>query len=72
MSLTLPIESMTVEEKVQAMELLWDSLCAKAESVIAPAWHGEVLAQREQAVRDGSDRFEDWEQAKKNIRSLIP
>lgn len=72
MALTLSLESMTVEEKLQAMESLWDSLCAKAENMTAQAWHGELLAQREQAIKDGMDQFEDWEHAKKEIRRQLP
>jgi len=60
MATTLTFETMTVEQKIQAMESLWDSLCAKADSIPTPAWHGEVLAQREQSLQSGEDRFEEW------------
>ncbi|MEW6038622.1 MAG: addiction module protein [Pseudomonadota bacterium] len=71
MAFTLPLESMTVEEKIQTMESIWDSLCAKADAIVTPVWHGEVLAHREQAVKDGADQFEDWEQAKRDIRKQV-
>jgi hypothetical protein len=72
MTITLPLESMSVEEKIHAMESLWDSLCSQAEGVVSPPWHSEVLAQREQSIRDGTDQFETWEQAKKDILKQIP
>ncbi len=36
MILTLPLEKMTVE-KIQAMDSLWDSLCAQADNIATPA-----------------------------------
>lgn len=72
MAITLPLESMSVEEKISAMESLWDSLCSQAGGVVSPSWHGELLAQREQSIVDGTDQFETWEQAKKDIRKQIP
>lgn len=72
MATPLTFETMTVEQKIQAMESLWDGLCAKADSIPTPVWHGEVLAQREQSLQSGEDRFEDWEQARKAIQEQIP
>jgi hypothetical protein len=34
MASTLPLETMLVEEKLQAMESLWDDLCSKAGGVV--------------------------------------
>ena len=72
MPVTLPLESMSVEEKLHAMELLWDSLCGHAKGVVSPSWHGELLAQREQSLADGNDQFQTWEKAKKDIRKQLP
>jgi hypothetical protein len=69
MANTLPLEKMSVEEKLRAMELLWDDLCGRVEGVQSPAWHEDVLAQREEMHERGEDRFEDWEAAKRRIRN---
>ncbi|MFM7361965.1 MAG: addiction module protein [Cyanobium sp.] len=37
---------MSVDDKLQAMELLWADLCRNPEQVASPAWHDEVLRQR--------------------------
>lgn len=71
MASTLPLQEMTVEEKLRAMELLWDDLCRQAGSVASPGWHEEVLTQREIAVQRGDDQFEDWETAKRNIKNKV-
>ncbi|HSI14033.1 MAG TPA: addiction module protein [Chthoniobacter sp.] len=34
----------------------------------SPAWHREVLEERERLIASGEARFIDWEQAKEEIR----
>jgi hypothetical protein len=53
------------------MEYLWDDLCRHAEEVPSPAWHGEVLAERERAVAEGGAVFRDWEAEKTRIRDSL-
>ena len=71
MASTLPLEKMTVEEKLQAMESLWDDLCNRAGVITSPAWHGDVLAEREAMLGRGEHQFEDWEEAKRNINNQV-
>jgi len=68
MSITLPIKEMTFEEKIQAMELLWDDLSKNGVQYKSPDWHQDVLAQRENSIKDGAAEYIDWEIAKKSIR----
>jgi hypothetical protein len=60
---------MTREEKLQAMEALWDDLSRDPETLESPAWHEEVLRERDEQVAAGEAEFVDWEQAKADIRS---
>ena len=71
MASTLPLEKMSVEEKLQAMESLWDDLCSKAGGMVSPAWHEDVLAEREAMQKRGDDQFDDWEAAKRDIRNKV-
>ncbi|HBM16823.1 MAG TPA: hypothetical protein DD381_10840 [Lentisphaeria bacterium] len=71
MSIALPLDRMTVVEKLQAMETIWNDLCRKSENIPSPAWHEDVLSKREQNVRNGTDSFTDWETAKKDIRKSV-
>lgn len=64
----IPIESMSLEEKLEAMELLWDDLCNRAEEVRSPEWHKEVLEERAAAVARGEAEYEDWEDAKERLK----
>ncbi len=69
MSLTLPLHEMTLEEKLQAMEALWDDLSRNPETLASPAWHEDILRERQQKIAAGEASFMDWEQAKAYIRS---
>ena len=70
--MTLKRKEMSTEEKLKAMEMLWDDLCRRAPDFSSPSWHEDVLKEREQRIKDGKDRFVDWDQAKKDIRNSIP
>ncbi len=67
MPATLPLNKMSVVEKLRAMEALWDDLCHRGEPIPSPAWHGEVLAERERLVAEGRAEFSDWDEAKARI-----
>ena len=71
MSITIELEKMSIEEKMQTMEMIWDDLCHGSGKIKSPDWHKEVLADREQALIDKTDEFIDWETAKKNINKAV-
>jgi len=64
----LPLNEMSVEEKLQTMEALWQSLSADHAGIESPPWHEKELAEREQKVESGETTFVDWEKAKAEIR----
>lgn len=68
MPVDLPLDKMTTEEKLQAMEALWTDLSRDPDQVPSPGWHGDVLRDREQKVKEGKEHFVDWETAKKRLR----
>jgi hypothetical protein len=67
MPVELQIAEMTLEEKLRAMEALWDDLCRREEAMPVPQWHKDLLDERERLVEQGKARFIDWETAKKRI-----
>lgn len=81
MAIAIPLENMSVEEKIQVMETIWDDLCHNADDMQSPSWHEDVLREREEALRPGALRpgtlrpgageFIDWDLAKKIIRKEI-
>ncbi|MDI9570939.1 MAG: addiction module protein [Pseudomonadota bacterium] len=71
MRMALSVENMSMEEKIQTMEAIWDDLCKKAESISSPPWHEKVLNERENGIAKGEEVFIDWATAKKNIDKSI-
>ncbi|MBI3345337.1 MAG: addiction module protein [Gammaproteobacteria bacterium] len=59
---------MSLAEKLQAMEALWDDLSRNPDTLESPAWHEEVLRERQQRIASGEAVFLDWEHAKTDIR----
>jgi hypothetical protein len=68
MKVTIPLDTMTTAEKLQAIEEIWTDLQRVAEEIPSPAWHADVLAAREDRVREGRSQFADWGEAKSRIR----
>ena len=68
MELPLPLDKMTISEKLSALEQIWEDLCRTPQNIPSPAWHADVLHAREQRVREGKSEFIDWTDAKRSIR----
>jgi hypothetical protein len=49
------------------MEALWTDLSRDEAELRSPAWHGEILRETEQLVRDGKAKFSDWQTARRRI-----
>jgi hypothetical protein len=71
MDITLPLDQMTTAEKLRAMEALWADLSRHEEEIQSPAWHQQVLHEREERVRSGQESFMDWETAKQQLRDRL-
>jgi len=67
MQVPLPLDKMTVQEKIMTMETLWRDLSRDAASYQSPLWHREILECRE---AEGGE-FSDWNDAKKDIRNDV-
>jgi putative addiction module component (TIGR02574 family) len=61
------IDQMTLTERLQAMESLWDHLRQHEEEVPVPDWHKALLDERLKLVEQGKAHFSDWDEAKKRI-----
>jgi len=71
MPVTLPLNEMTVREKLQLMEALWADLSRDSDAIESPDWHREVLEDRERRIASGEANFSDWEKAKADIRRRV-
>jgi len=71
MSTLLPLDKMTIDQKLQALEELTIDLHQNEALIEPPAWHLDILREREQMVREGTAHYIDWETAKKEIAGII-
>jgi hypothetical protein len=65
---TLAIKQMSREEKLRAMEELWESLSEDGTRLESPAWHDDVLRETEQRYEAGEEQPIDWATAKQELR----
>jgi hypothetical protein len=67
MPLHIDIDRMTLAEKLQTMETLWDDLCRRETDVPARAWQKSVLDERERIVAHCEARFSNWKAARNRL-----
>ena len=68
MEITLPLDKMSVADKISIMKKLWSDLCQHANEMQSPAWHNNVLLARKKNLEKGKDRFLDWKNAKQYLK----
>jgi hypothetical protein len=62
------ISKMSMTERLQAMEQLWEALCRDGEDMPSPKWHGDVLADRKARAERGEAKFLTLDQLKTRLR----
>ena len=76
---TVEITKMSLVEKLQAMDAIWDSLIHDNLDVKSPEWHGDILSARKKKIEEGKAEFcsiEElgnyyWDSLLSDIESLI-
>ncbi len=72
MPLTLPLDKMTIEEKLSVLDEVWAGLARTPEQVASPPWHQDVLEERERRIREGTAEFLPIEAARKRLDERLP
>ncbi|MFP4484610.1 MAG: addiction module protein [Spirochaetaceae bacterium] len=62
------MERMSREEKLRAMEALWQEISHEEPAPESPAWHEEALEQTRSRVAAGTEQTLDWGDAKRRLR----
>jgi len=60
------ISKMSVLERLQTMEALWDSLTREPGVIKSPSWHEEILSDRKEKIKSGDANFISLEELKSN------
>jgi hypothetical protein len=55
---------LTPSERLQAMEVLWDTICHDEIPLEPPIWHKKILADRERILASGDAEFVTMEELK--------
>lgn len=61
------IEKMTVRERLQTIELLWDSITHSGEDIEPPAWHSEILSDRRKIIESGKAEWLTIDELRKEL-----
>ena len=72
MSVPIDIDQMTLAEKFQTMETLWDDLCRREADVPVRSWQKSILDERERLIAQGKAHFSNWEAARKRLSKRMP
>ena len=67
MLVELPLDKMSVEEKLDLMEVLWEDLSRTPDEIPSPAWHKEVLDECLRRAESGEEKFLNFEDVKKDL-----
>ena len=70
MPIELPLERMSVGDKLATMEAISASLCFRPVDVDSPAWHQKVLEDRTRRLESGEATVCEWSEAKKRLQNL--
>jgi Putative addiction module component len=65
---TSAIERMSWEDKLRALEELWDAITREGDRCESPAWHEQELKQTQERHEAGAEESMDWADAKRELR----
>jgi hypothetical protein len=65
---TTAINQMSWEEKLRALEELWDAITREGDRYGSPAWHEQELKETQQRYDAGAESSMDWSTAKRDLR----
>jgi hypothetical protein len=71
MQASLPLNKMSITEKLVVMNQIWDDLMRNPDDIPSPEWHKDVLSARAERVKNGEAHFKDLDVVKSELRSQI-
>jgi hypothetical protein len=67
----LPLAELTMPQKLELFEALWNDLTRDPTTLASPPWHEEILQEREKALATGEAKVSDWQEAKERIKRRV-
>ena len=68
MKVAVDLKAMSIPEKVELLQAVWEDLLQSESELQSPDWHGDVLRERDERVNSGREKFVDWEEVKAQLR----
>ena len=65
---TTTIDQMSWEERLRALEELWDAITRAGDRYESPAWHLQELKGTQQRYDAGAEESMDWATARRDLR----
>jgi putative addiction module component (TIGR02574 family) len=72
--LTVPppgFDDMTVEDKIDYVQALWDRIAASPESVPVPDWHAKLIDERLTDLEANPQDSVPWEEVRDELRAQL-
>lgn len=64
-------DELSMDEKIEYVQSLWDKIAATPEEVPVPDWHLRILDERLESLRAKPKEGKAWEQVKQEIRRKV-
>lgn len=61
------LKALSVEERLDLIERIWDTLTEHPEQIPVPAWHRELLEERLGELDETPDAGSSWDDVKRRI-----
>ena len=68
--MNIPLNKMSVSEKLEAISLIWDSLASNLDDIPVPEWQRAELEQRLKRLDSGDTTKATWGEAEKRFDEL--
>lgn len=62
------ISDLTIDEKLQLIEELWDDVCSNPEAIPLPDWQKEELLKRKAKFEQNPNSGKSWDEVKSKLR----
>jgi putative addiction module component (TIGR02574 family) len=61
-------DELSVDEKIEYLQALWDRVSASPETIPVPNWHSDILRERLQDFEATPDAGDTWEVVQERLR----
>ncbi|MEW6348619.1 MAG: addiction module protein [Thermodesulfobacteriota bacterium] len=64
-------DALSIDERLDYVQSLWDRIAAKPEEIPVPDWHKEILEERLADLRAHPDKGRPWKEVREGLRRKL-